>query len=531
MSVEAFAQFLVDASRNSFADKTKLKKVYQDMHRPLSEYYIASSHNSSLLGNQLTSRSSSEAIKRALLLGVRMIELDAWEGEDGEPIVTHGHTLVVPTTFEACIAVVREVAFFKTKYPLILTIENHCGLEQQRRQAVILHEQLGSMLYGYDRDFATTPLHQLMEGEHAWKSPEELIGRIIIRDKPINLDEDAMKAAADAGAGAGSGAADASSPSPSSPSHFPFHGKGAKAKEACSDDDDDEDDDEEDPSGAYGADTALLALMYIKNVKLRYKISPFGVDFHEPGFCSSSSIDERKLATLTKYPERSLSLASYCCRHIIRVYPAGQRFDSSNFDPLPAWSAGVQCVALNVQKNSPAVWISHGKFRDNGGAGYVLKPPALRSEDASVEFSEPLTLKVDVLSGHYLMPAFDFRDASRDPLQIPTEVCVETSVHGVKADTINFRTRPVKRNCFNPSWNQAAQFKVTRPDLAHFLMVVKDQDGQVFYQASLALHCVREGYRVVPLSTPSLAPSKYAFLFCKFTILPMEDAQSSPEEI
>lgn len=745
MMLEAFAQLLVDSRVNSYTDRSKLKSVYQDMSHPLSEYYIASSHNSSLLGNQLTSRSSGEAIRRALLLGVRMIELDAWEGEDGEPIITHGHTLVVPTSFAACIEVVREVGFKTSEYPLILTIENHCSLGQQRRQAEILRDVLGPMLYRYNRDFTQVPLSDLMQGEDEWLSPQELKGKIIIRDKPMkkprrrddragrrasaflemhrrrsagfrpdmqtvdnmsatvvamaraslsyaaksllngsgtpesdevgssrmdkldvlpgieeddeddvvddddddeyedegdsssnhaidrrasldrqaSLDRRASHVRGDRSAalrnsirirpsfveeqlegGSPTGGTTNPSPGPTTLQRRSidrkFSGNNASSQKRLSTSFDDgeppadfslpvniimalsekydrhrsvakrvsarlartlrprsvdlarsssailsssssssnasEDDDQgeldlddltvthleliSESVKARSADPSLLALMYIKNVKLRYKISPFGIDFEQPQFRSSSSIDERKLATLTKYPERTEALAEYCRKHIIRVYPAGQRFDSSNFDPLPGWCAGVQCVALNVQKNSPAVWISYGKFRNNGGCGFLLKPPTLRRNAARIP--EPLTFRVKILSGHYLIPSFQFRDSSQ-PTQVPSEVYVEVSVHGCKADTVAFRTRAVKRNCFNPAWNQVTHFPIQRPDLAHVLFVVKDQDGQVFCQSSTSLDCIRQGFRVVPLATPSCAPSNHSYLFCKFDILSYED--------
>ena len=36
-------------------------------------------------------------------------------------------------------------------------------------------------------------------------------------------------------------------------------------------------------------------------------------------------------------------------RQLVRTYPKGTRFDSSNYDPVPMWNCGIQMVALNWQ--------------------------------------------------------------------------------------------------------------------------------------------------------------------------------------
>ena len=53
-----------------------------DLSHSLSEYFISSSHNTYLTGNQLYGDASTEAYKNVLLRGCRCIEIDVWDGEE-----------------------------------------------------------------------------------------------------------------------------------------------------------------------------------------------------------------------------------------------------------------------------------------------------------------------------------------------------------------------------------------------------------------------------------------------------------------
>jgi len=124
----------------------------------------------------------------------------------------------------------------------------------------------------------------------------------------------------------------------------------------------------------------LLALVYMKNVKLKKnKAGPF-VSFVEPHSLSSSSIAETKMVKYAKNGNVVASLRSYTRKHIIRVYPKNTRLWSSNYDPLQGWNLGCQMVALNYQTFTEPVWLNHGLFSVNGGSGFVLKPKQLLSD-------------------------------------------------------------------------------------------------------------------------------------------------------
>ncbi|XP_055327367.1 1-phosphatidylinositol 4,5-bisphosphate phosphodiesterase gamma-1-like [Paramacrobiotus metropolitanus] len=160
--------------QNTIWDSTH-DRITQDMDQPLTHYWIASSHNTYLTGNSLTSDSAVEAYARCLRMGCRCIELDTWDGQDDQPWIYHGHTLTSRIKFSDVVECIRDHAFVTSDYPVILSIEDHCSLPRQRKMAETFRSVLGDLLL-------TEPFDM---NEKLMPSPNQLKRKIIIKHKKL----------------------------------------------------------------------------------------------------------------------------------------------------------------------------------------------------------------------------------------------------------------------------------------------------------------------------------------------------------
>ena len=142
-----FAEFCcyVFSELNNVYDPDR-RTIHHDLDHKLPHYTINSSHNTYLVGHQLYGKTTVEGIERAIEQGCRCIELDCWDGKNGEPIITHGHTLTSDYLFEKMIEKLSKIAFKNNKFPLIISLETHCSFDQREKMALYLKRYFGKRL-------------------------------------------------------------------------------------------------------------------------------------------------------------------------------------------------------------------------------------------------------------------------------------------------------------------------------------------------------------------------------------------------
>lgn len=466
MSYEGFQLYLCSSDASIFNPLHTVPHL--DMGHPLSHYFISSSHNTYLLEDQLRGQSSVEAYIQALRRGCRCVELDCWDGYDGEPVVYHGHTLTSKILFKDVISTVKEYAFKASEYPVILSLENHCGLEQQTVMAQHLTQILGELLQ-------TTLLNGQVPEQ--LPSPQDLKGKILLKAKKIGglenvLDETLIDEVSDE-----EDLANGESESVEDLTAETDHKQKSKSK--------------------LSRELSDLVL-YCKSVHF--------LDFEHArlnGKCyEMSSFSESKSKKLAK--ESGTEMVQYNVKQLSRIYPSGLRTDSSNYNPQDMWAVGCQIVALNFQTAGLEMDLNDGLFRQNGGCGFVLKPEFMR--DSESEFSpdrpeeregyRPLRLSIQVISGQQLPKVNQKEGSIVDPL-------VRVEVYGVPRDQAREETKYINNNGFNPVWDETLNFVVHVPELALVRFVVEDYDkasrNDFIGQFTLPFTSIQAGYRHIHL--------------------------------
>jgi len=463
---------LMNSNDNDIFRPDKIE-IYQDMNQTLSNYFIASSHNTYLEGDQLQSNSSVNRYISDLLKGCRCIEIDAWDGDSGEPIIYHGMTLTSKIKFADVIKAIKDHGFTHSPYPIVISLENHCSLPQQEKMANIMKSTFGAKL-----------AMPSSENEQKLPSPESLKGKVLLKAKRSVAE--ILEAQQD----------DDEDDSES-----------AKITPKKSDKTEQKNSAKKPKDHAKELHPSLQAITFLSGGKVK-KFDKASFDLSADRICSFS---ENSINKYLKNPETTSNMIIYNKRHLSRTYPKGTRVDSSNYLPTIGWAAGNQLVALNYQTPDQGMHLNYGRFKENGNCGLVLKPQWMMNPNAVR--TPPVKLTILVMSASQLpKPGGVLRGEVIDPF-------VVVSLHAGNISQEK-KTRTINDNGFNPTWNEVFSFDVTNPDIAMLLFTVMDEDvgSQEFIAfGSLPVTCIRPGIRLVNLHD-GYGNKEQDFLFCSLSV-------------
>uniref|UniRef100_A0A4W4E1Y4 Phosphoinositide phospholipase C n=1 Tax=Electrophorus electricus TaxID=8005 RepID=A0A4W4E1Y4_ELEEL len=480
LSLDGFTNYLMSNDCHIFDPEQKT--VCQDMNQPLSHYYINSSHNTYLIEDQFRGPSDITGYIRALKMGCRSVELDVWDGPDNEPVIYTGHTMTSQIVFRSVIDIINKYAFVASEFPLILCLENHCSLKQQKLMYQHLKKILGDKIY-------TDPPKP---EDNYLPSPNDLKGKILLKGKKLG------------------------STSTSSEGEVTDEDEGAEMSQRLNNEG--EQQTLTQPKKFQLSKDLSDLVTLCKSIQFKDFQTAFESQKHWE-LCSFNEVFASKCAT--DYPGE---FVNYNKKFLARVYPSPMRIDSSNMNPQDFWKCGCQIVAMNYQTPGLMMDLNIGWFRQNGNCGYVLRPAIMREQVSyfsantkdSVPGVSPQLLHIKIISGQNF-PKPKGSGAKGDVV----DPYVYVEIHGIPADCAEQRTKTVNQNGDNPLFDESFEFQINLPELAMVRFVVLDDDyiGDEFIgQYTIPFECLQPGFRHIPLQSLTGEMLPHAWLFVHVAI-------------
>uniref|UniRef100_A0A3B4DH54 Phosphoinositide phospholipase C n=1 Tax=Pygocentrus nattereri TaxID=42514 RepID=A0A3B4DH54_PYGNA len=482
LSLDGFTNYLMSNDCHIFDPEQKT--VCQDMNQPISHYYINSSHNTYLIEDQFRGPSDITGYIRALKMGCRSVELDVWDGPDNEPVIYTGHTMTSHIVFRSVIDIINKYAFVASEFPLILCLENHCSLKQQRVMFQHLKKILG------DKIHSDPPRPE----DNYLPSPNDLKGKILLKGKKLP------------------------NTCNSSEGEVTDEDEGAEMSQHMSIDGGEQQTVAQPKKFQLSKDLSDLVTL-CKSIQFKDFPTAFQNQKHWE-LCSFNEVFASRCTT--DYPGE---FVNYNKKFLTRVYPSPMRIDSSNMNPQDFWKCGCQIVAMNYQTPGLMMDLNIGWFRQNGNCGYVLRPAIMREQVSyfsantkdSVPGVSPQLLHIKIISGQNF-PKPKGSGAKGDVV----DPYVYVEIHGIPADCAEQRTKTVNQNGDNPLFDESFEFQINLPELAMVRFVVLDDDyiGDEFIgQYTIPFECLQPGFRHIPLQslTGELLPHAWLFVHVAIT--------------
>lgn len=407
-SFDDFCRYMASSATNVVAPPSP--QAPDDLAWSLSNYFVSSSHNTYLTGNQLYSDSSADAYKNVLLRGCRCIEIDVWDGDDSD-----SDTSVSSSDDEAVAARQKRDKVKKVKEKIPSSLVDR--LEKTTLGRKIQDKYVAPAPAGTEAGVGTVPLEKKKSGGstgsvgfveprvlHGYTLTKDVLFRdvcrsirdygFVVSDLPVivslevhcNHEQQVAMVQIMQEEWAGYLLPEPEGEVTKLPSPGELRGKiiikvkyapPEKAADGASL-----------SSGGLSKTTtatsggsAPAGAPVKKASKIIQALSKLGIYTRGVSFKSLTQPEASMPTHIFSLSENGVmevhqksarELFDHNKRFLMRAYPSGMRIGSSNLDPAVFWRKGIQIVALNWQKWDEGMMLNEGMFAGTGG--YVLKP-------------------------------------------------------------------------------------------------------------------------------------------------------------